>query len=209
MSQVPGSNQPGGWSPQPPNSPPGYGPPPYVPPPAYSPPPRPGTPWWVWVLGGCAGCFLIAIVVVVVSINWLGSAVRSTLNIPVTLQTVRQELGSDVPLYPGAALDTSATRAALIALRTMEKTTGQRDGALFRGVGIYDTEDPPDRVRAFYEKHLAAQGWKRVQDGSEEVDYRKGEDHLSVDIERSGETTTITLMRGGKEMNRWMKNAGE
>lgn len=206
MNQPPGPNPPG-WG-APPQPPPGYGPGPagpYPGPPGYPPPPRrAGTPWWVWVLGGCGGCFVIGVVMFMLGVGWVTNAVKSVANTTVTPQTVRQDLGADVPSYPNATLDLDATKGATIAFRAIEKASGQKAGALFRGMGIFDSKDKPDKVRKYYDDQLKEEGWKREKAGNSsgsEVEYRKGSEYLTVEAEDAqGGGSTITLMRGGPEM---------
>ena len=54
------------------------------------PPARQGTPWWIWMLGGCGGCLLVVVVLVVVggflsdgrhsSLRWITVTPSSWLN---------------------------------------------------------------------------------------------------------------------------------
>lgn len=203
MNQPPGSNPPGWGTPPPP----GYGPGPYPGPPGYAPPPPPrrgGAPWWVWVLGGCGGCLVIGLVMLMLGVGYVTNAVKSVANTTVTQQTVRQDLGADVPSYPNATLDLDATRAATITFRAIEKASGQKAGAIFRGMGIFDSKEKPDKVRKYYDDQLKEAGWKREKTGNStgsEVEYRKGSEYLTVEAEDAeGGGSTITLMRGGPEM---------
>jgi hypothetical protein len=158
----------------------------------------------VWVLGGCGGCLVIGLVMVMLGVGYVTNAVKSVANTTVTQQTVRQDLGADVPTYPNATLDLDATKGATIAFRALEKASGQKAGAIFRGMGIFDSKDKPDKVRKYYDDQLKAQGWKPEKTGNSngnEVEYRKGSEYLTVEAEGAeGGGSTITLMRGGPEM---------
>jgi hypothetical protein len=158
----------------------------------------------VWVLGGCGGCLVIALVMFALGVGYVTNAVKSVANTTVTQQTVRQDLGADVPNYPNATLDLDATKGATIAFRAIEKASGQRAGALFRGMGIFDSKDKPAKVRKYYDQLLKAQGWapeKTSNSHGNEVEYRKGGEYLTVEAEDAeGGGSTITVMRGGPEM---------
>jgi hypothetical protein len=211
MSQPSGPNPPGWGTPPPPA--PGYGAAPYSGPPGYAPPPprRGGPPWWVWVLGGCGGCLVLAVVLLMLGVGYVGSVVKSVANTNVTPQTVRQDLGAEVPSYPNATLDLDATKGATIAFRAIEKAAGQKPGAIFRGMGIYDSKDKPDKIRKYYDAQLKKQGWNPEKTGNttgSEVEYRKGNEYLTVEAEDAeGGGSTVTVMRGGPEMIKMMPSS--
>lgn len=169
----------------------------YVPPGA-SPPPRQGRPWWVWLLGGCAGCgviVLIAVVVLFVSIGNFAKDVAKEVN-PTAIQ---QKLGPDVPLYPGATLNTPATTGFMSAMRILEKAMGREAGSVFRALAVLQAKDEPDKVLRFYENHLLKAGWKRQQ-GRRGRQYGKGSEVTIVEANPHEVGTLITLMRGSREM---------
>lgn len=184
---------------------------PSLPPPAPGVPPnrRQGAPWWAWLLGGCAGCGVVTAVLVFFLVTSATGFVRS-LNTsvgPVTVETVQQSLGG-VPLYPGSQLDTGQTRTMLVTLRAGENLVGKMSDKDVRGVisglAMLSTSDPPDKVLAYYDKQLQADGWQvdRSQDTAfqEERIYTKRGESVIVQTQQQPGGTIITLMRGGRGM---------
>lgn len=205
---APGYGQPGGPSYGPPPGyggapPPGYGgaPPPYGPPGA-PPPRRRGAPWWVWVLGGCGGCLLIAIVAAVIFFQQVGSAVRDIASTPVTETGTRQALGNEVPIYPGSTFDENSTRGARIGLTVVERA-GMK--GLFRGVGAYRSDDSDEKIFAFYDQKMKAQGYTQAnaQRSNQRV-YQKGNDVVLVQVQDQAGGKVIILMRGGPNLVKGM-----
>lgn len=193
---------PGSYPPPPPGSGPGYPPPgggPGYPPPGYgpTPPPRRGGPaWWVWVLGGCGGCLLIAIVTLVIFVR----QVSSTFNQPVSETQIRQELGPEVPIYPGSTFDELGTKVGRGMLRSIPGFGGEK--GVFRGVGAYRSQDSPSKVFDYYEQKLTAEGWTKSQSNSNQQQhtYQKGREVIAIQAQEQAGGTMIILFRGGEAL---------
>jgi hypothetical protein len=189
---------------------PGY-PPPHAgyPPP---PPPRQGRPWWVWLLGGCAGCAVLVIgAVIFLTISTVNTVKDLAKDVgPVNAASVQQSLGSEIPVYPGAKLGTVETQSVLTTFRFMEKMTGKKPGAIFGGAGMYTTPDSQEKVLKHYDSAMEKGGWKKIGNQktsfNSQSHFQKGEEILIVQVQNAPEGGThLTLMRGGPglvEMNR-------
>lgn len=193
---------PGGAPGYPPPGQPGYPPgPAYGPPPGYGPgappPRRSGPAWWVWVLGGCGGCLIIALVAMVIMVN----RVKDTFNQPVSEAQIRQELGPEVPIYPGSRFDEMGTKVGRGTLNVMGM--GGEKG-MFRGMGAYRTSDTPQKVFDWYDKQLKADGWEPSSQGTtaQQRMYKKGNDVLLVQAQDQPGGTLIMLMRGGPALGK-------
>jgi hypothetical protein len=163
----------------------------------------------VWLIAGCAGCSLLAVVALVA----LGALTVSTVTSsfrevgPVTTESVQQQLGPDVPRYPGSALEPVMTRTIAGSLKLTGKLARPFGGdaleRMFQGVGAFTTPDTPEKILAFYDAELKKHGWNptRSQEGSERV-YRKGNSALMIDVgpNTSGPGNIIVMMRGGPEL---------
>lgn len=180
-------------------------PPPYPP---YAPPPRRAArPWWIWLLGGCAGCGIVTVLALVGTVYLGFRAVEPHLKQAqsVTADSVRKQLGPEVPLYPESVLNRDMTGVLLVTIRTMEGLLRQGEGAFFRGLGYYEVNETPEKVTQWYRARLQAAGWKPAEaSGSPRSDalYQKGKEFLYVKVEtaQAAEGTAITLMRGGRTL---------
>jgi len=162
----------------------------------------------VWLLSGCAGCALLA-VIAVVAVGIAGvNFMKDVSNVgPVTPQTVQQSLG-DVPIYPGATLDETTTRAVLTGLGVAKKVVGGADKFPFKGAGVFDTPADGDKVLAWYDKRLKASGWTAAktsqtnQDAEQRMYQKSGETVLVQAQPRSdgGAGSAVMLMRGNLGM---------
>jgi len=151
-------------------------------------------------------------VLVVVAVVLLGVGFVNTVKsvsegqAPVTAVSVKESLGDDLPVYPGAQLELNGTQSVLTSFRVMEKFSGKNSGSLFRGAGLYSTSDSQEKVTKYYESEMKKQGWTKVTTQNTgfntQLQYKKGNEFGLVQFQKSGKGTgsIITLMRGGSEM---------
>ncbi|HEU4754613.1 MAG TPA: hypothetical protein VFU47_16000, partial [Armatimonadota bacterium] len=170
------------------------------------PPPRRGRPWWVWALGGCAGCAVLALVASVIFGAWVVGNVQSAMKDvgPMDAASVQKRIGQDVPLYPGSHIETTTTQATAASLRIVEKVAGKQPGAIFRGVAALLTSDSADKVLRFYDQKLKAEGWRPTRTRStsrgEQHAYQKGGEMVMIQAQEQPQGTMIIIMRGGPEV---------
>jgi hypothetical protein len=178
----------------------------------FSPPPRrSGVPWWGWTLGCCGvGCGLVVLLLSIGAVrlfSTVNTAMQAAMKTPVTSATVRQDLGADVPFYPRGTLDLTATQGASVGTRMVGGFTA---GKLKMGVAVFNTQDEPDRVFAYYEKQLKANGWQRMTNTGgttggrrngvayEQRQYGKGQDLVMLQVQQGagGKQVMVFRMRG-------------
>jgi hypothetical protein len=116
---------------------------------------------------------------------------------PVTAASARQQLGSDVPMYPNGTFDPTISRIAGTTARIFGGLAGK---GLIRGVAGMITADSPQKVVQFYDKKLQALGWtpRGMTDTGmqQQRQYQKGSsDLLMLQTQTTGQGTTIMLMR--------------
>jgi hypothetical protein len=185
---------------------PGPYPPPTGPTAPLGPPPRRGRPWWVWALGGCGGCALLSVVLSIVLGSWAVSSFQGAMNEagPVDPASLQQRIGQDVPLYPGSQVEPTVTRTTSGVLRLTEKAAGKAPGSLFKGAAALITQDMPEKVVAFYDKTLKANGWQVAETRRTRGDqhaYQKGREMVIIQArEQPGQGTMVLIMRGGPEI---------
>lgn len=166
---------------------------------------RRGSPWWIWLLGGCGGCLLIVIVALVAGGFFVRNAVRDAMKSsgPVTAASVKQSMG-DVPLYPNGQLNLEATRGAQVGARIA--SSFQPNGPI-HGTAALDTQDSAETVMAYYQTELAPRGWslKTSQSimGQTQSQYMRGNEMLLVQVQpqrRPGKSgNVVVLMLSGPE----------
>jgi hypothetical protein len=156
----------------------------------------------VWVVAGCGGCALVALLIVVLAANQFGAFFGGFQKdmAAVTPQSIKQDL-SGVPEYPGSTLELIETQAMSASLRIVERGMGRQRGALFKGLGVYSTGDPITKVRSFYDAKLKAAGWTRVSASEHHLTFKKAEEYLLIELsDVDSGTTEITIKRGPKEI---------
>jgi hypothetical protein len=172
------------------------------PPASQHPPPRGrGAPRWALLLGGCgllAALFLGLLAYA--SVRWFQASASGT---PVTPAEVQQSLGTDVPIYPGAVEEPTGTRVLMNAARASQQVVLPGMRPALRSAGLFTTTDDAAKVLAFYDRKLAAAGWRRIRSGPESDPshhfYQKGDEAVSVEASPLGygeKGTELTLMRG-------------
>lgn len=224
-------NPPGGYPPPPGGGPPGGYPPP-VPPPGYqqggyppqgmppgayppgAPPAKRGKPWWVWLLGGC-GCFMLVCLLAFAGTAWWAwSQWTTAMNEvgPLDEATVKRNLG-EVPVYPGAKLDETTSKAILAICRIVEKWIGEKPGSMVQAGGFFSTSDASGKIIAWYDKQMAKAGWKMgtpdARDkpkNQEQRLYQKGSDLAVVIVSDSG-ADRLAVFRGGPRLMEILEKA--
>ena len=191
--------------------------PPHQAPPGYAPTPpsRQGKPWWFWLLIGCGGISLLAAVGVGVASWYAYTYVQKAVSEvgPVDEASVTTALGG-IPLYPGSKLEVDGTRAVLVAFRMAEKWRNEQPGSLVKGAAILNTQDPAEKVVAFYDRELTARGYERAttsEKGDSVLVYTQKDEFVTVSTTRktASDPTQISLARGGPmlmEMERQTRN---
>lgn len=180
----------------------------YPPPgPGFGPPPRRGRPWWVWMLFGCGGCAMLAIIGTVVAVALGVSTFKSTMQDvgAVSESSVRQSLGTDLPAYPNAQLDLDSTKVLVATFRMAEKVTGKPRGSIFQGAALYRSSDSAQKVMDFYDKTLEKEGWRSrsTRDtGIQQHQYQKANGVAIIQAQKDPASggTQISVMRGGAEL---------
>jgi hypothetical protein len=144
---------------------------------------------------------VLAFIGVVVVVMMVGNRVQQVMKNapPVTAQSARQEIGTDVPLYPGATFDQSMTQSSKVGVEVTKGILGDKIAATAPRMAVYSTSDSADAVYAYYDKELPKKGWTPVNAGSAGLSrqsmYRKGNDMLIVQCQGPGGTTLIQLIR--------------
>jgi hypothetical protein len=109
----------------------------------------------------------------------------------VTEQSARNDLGTDVPIYPGAVFDQETTQGAKIGTEIL----GQEGFA--QAMVSYRTSDPPEKVLAYYDKQMPLSGWHadRTMNVGPIVTrtYMKGGRIVTVQVHNMTGETTITI----------------
>jgi hypothetical protein len=168
----------------------GAAPPPggyYAPPP---PPRRRGLSPWAWAGIGCAAFALLGFAGCAVVFNTVRNQVTQSMTQPLNRQQVLSEL-SGVPVYPGAQLDETMSKAVRTAFGMMNNFPGSK--ARFYAGAFRVPSATPEKVSAWYDTNLKAAGWKTVANApqgfgkpqanlTEQRQYGKGDTQLVVQV---------------------------
>jgi hypothetical protein len=157
----------------------------------------------VWVLGGCGGCFAVVVIAATLFVNGVSKEFKK----PISEAQVRQELGPEVPLYPGGVFEPVGTRL----MRSMFGMVGMRgEKGVFRGIGAYRVSDDAEKIFAWYDKELTSQGWKQVQasQSNQRIYQKDNKDVIMVQVQEGSSTggRMVVLIRGGPALVQKMKD---
>jgi len=148
------------------------------------------------------------LILFIVAGSWIGGLVGSVAKSvgPVTPQTVQQNLGPEVPVYPKGTLNVPGTQGALIAVRASEKAAGKPAGSLVRGMAVMETQDDAQTVFAYYDPILRSAGWQAGQPSNtgtrqQQRTYSKGGEVVVIQVQPAGTGgNQLMIMRGGPGM---------
>jgi hypothetical protein len=149
-------------------------------------------------LFGCAGCFAIGVLGIVIAGVMVGRSLRDVAAKigPITPQNMQQKLG-DIPLYPNGTLDEAATKGAYTGVGMMS--------GLFKGkfeltaAASMRTNDSPEQIFKFYDSAMRQRNW--IARGSsdtgfiQQYQYQRGNDMAMVQVQSQLGTRIVSITR--------------